>query len=233
MARPLSDSINAPLRIPFRRFATQVIFSVVVTLVSNLLQIYGLLYAAIPFAILGVSVTHLALDRYTSSARSGSFPYCFILGCSLAYLHQLTTVIGQNFADGAPGFGRTQCGRALWLCVSRHLGARVLAQIPGHGQKCLVARAKSDEICRSTFVHGWPSTVHARPRYLRLRRCRETIKRGDIRYFDFWPGLPLPLSRRADERSYHECSQLRRERLKRFLVGDGERKGAFWRGRED
>jgi len=176
MARPLSDSINAPLRIPFRRFATQVIFSVVVTLVSNLLQIYGLLYAAIPFAILGVSVTHLALDRYTSSARSGSFPYCFILGCSLAYLHQLTTVIGQNFADGAPGFGRTQCGRALWLCVSRHLGARVLAQIPGHGQKCLVARAKSDEICRSTFVHGWPSTVHSRPRCLRLRRCRETIK---------------------------------------------------------
>lgn len=113
------SSDNSALRSPFRRFATQVFFSVFATFIPNLLQPYSLLHLNAPSALLCVSLSFLALDCCTGSAILRSFPYCIACSLLLAYLHQLitATMIGRDLTKESTDFGRPQ-HVAVYFCLA-------------------------------------------------------------------------------------------------------------------
>ncbi len=108
MAPSLSTSSAATLRIPLRRFATQVFFSVLATLIPNLLQKWDILPISGFIVLYGVAYTDLALAFRDPLAKPRSPYYSIPLGMSLGYLHQITTAIGERLLDSSSGFSQTQ-----------------------------------------------------------------------------------------------------------------------------
>ncbi|KAH8688919.1 hypothetical protein GQ44DRAFT_556368, partial [Phaeosphaeriaceae sp. PMI808] len=96
------------LRIPLRRFATQVFFSMLANLIPNLLQKWNVLPISGLVALVCVAYTDFALTFRNPLAKPRSPQYLIPLSMCLGYLHQVTTVIGQQLLDSRSGFSQTQ-----------------------------------------------------------------------------------------------------------------------------
>lgn len=109
MAPSYSTSPHATLRIPLRRFAAQVFFSVLATVIPNLLQRWSILPISGLVALVCGASSDLALTYRNPLVKPRSPRYCISLSISLGYLHQATTAIGERLVlDPSPGFSQTQ-----------------------------------------------------------------------------------------------------------------------------
>jgi hypothetical protein len=108
MAPPYSTSSAATLRIPLHRFATQLFFSVLATLVPSLLQKWNILPLSGLVALVCGAYSDFALTFRDPLAKSRSPQYCISLSMSLGYLHQAITVIGERLLKPSSGFSQTQ-----------------------------------------------------------------------------------------------------------------------------
>jgi hypothetical protein len=98
-----STSSTATLRIPWRRFVTQVFFSVLVVIVSRHLQRWDDSHIRWYMALFGVVLAELAMRVYDRRrARVAILSYCLPLAVCLYETHEATTVIGiQPLRSGA------------------------------------------------------------------------------------------------------------------------------------
>ncbi|KAF2128323.1 hypothetical protein P153DRAFT_317997, partial [Dothidotthia symphoricarpi CBS 119687] len=117
MAPSYSTSYLATLRIPPRRFATQVFFSVLATLIPSLLQKWNILLLSGLVALVCGASTDLALTYLNPLAKPRSPPYCISLSMCLGHLHQATTALGQRLLDSSSGFSQTQHA-AVHFCLA-------------------------------------------------------------------------------------------------------------------
>jgi hypothetical protein len=104
------------LRIPFRRFAVQLLFSILVTAATTLFKNLDLLDFSELFIILCGCLTGFVLEIRNCPDRPRSFLYCTSLSTCLAYLHYATTAIEK----GVVGFHQTFAHRqymAVHLCL--------------------------------------------------------------------------------------------------------------------
>ena len=108
MAPPYSTSSAATLRIPSRRFATQVVFSALAVLIPSLLQKCNVLPLSGLIGLVCGGYSDLALTYRNPRAKQRSAPYCIFLSTCLEYLHQATTALRERILDPSPGFSQTQ-----------------------------------------------------------------------------------------------------------------------------
>ena len=122
MAPSYYPSSTATLRIPWRRFVTQVFFSVLFVTISHHVESLNdsrmKSYIRWSIALFGVVLVDLATRAYDRRRnRVKRFHYCLLLALCLVELHSGTTVIGEQLLESGSVFSQTQHA-AVHFCVS-------------------------------------------------------------------------------------------------------------------